>query len=91
MGENIYTVASGRIHWEDCQIQFSAMDDDTACLCTFPHNFKGVGIDREHVRSLALLGAAVVLAHQGELENDSNVIPYCIPEWIRDDIDKALK
>jgi hypothetical protein len=91
MGEHVYGVSGYRNEkWQDMAIQFSEMDDDTACLCTFPHNFTG-GIDAQHVRSLALLGAAVVLAHQGELEDDYNFLPFCIPTWIRDEIEKRIK
>jgi len=92
MGEQVYTV-SGRHDekWENVDIQFSDTDDTTACLCTFPHNFEQGGVDSEHVRSLALLGAAVVLAHQGELEDDYNFIPNCIPKWIIDEIDSKIK
>jgi len=98
MSEQVYTVSghtkaeyeeSESVEWTDYRIQFSEMDDDTACLCTFPHNFTD-GIDAQHVRSLALLGAAVVLAHQGELEEEYNFLPNCVPQWIRDEIAKRI-
>lgn len=93
MGEQIYTVY-GRFdakwgEWDEVEIQFSEMDDDTACLCTFPHNFNEK-LDAEHVRSLAMLGAAVVLAHQGELKETVNFLPHCLPQWIRDEIKRIV-
>jgi len=93
MGEQVYRVPRWTQggNWEDAAIQFSEGDDETACLCTFPHNFEQTGLDTERVRSLALLGAAVVLAHQGELKEEYNYLPYCVPQWIRDGIASALK
>ena len=93
MGEQVYTVY-GRFdtkwgEWDEVEIQFSEMDDDTGCLCTFPHNDNGE-LDAERVRSLAMLGAAVVLAHQGELK-DTNFLPFCLPQWIQDEIKRIVK
>lgn len=90
MSEQVYSVM-GMIDgkWANAEIQFSEMDDDTACLCTFPYNFNGK-LDAEHVRSLAMLGAAVVLAHQGELGDDMNFLPHCLPQWVRDEIERIV-
>ena len=96
MSEHVYTISgmviepSGEVKdWRDVRVEFSDTDDDTACLCTFPHNFMD-GLDTEHMRSLALLGAATVLAHQGELQDEYNIIPFCIPQWIRDEINRIV-
>ena len=97
MGEQVYTV-SGRLkgdetksgEWTNFKIQFSEIDDDTSCLCTFPHN-NGEKLDKEDVRSLAMLGAAVVLAHRGELEDEYNFLPHCLPQWIRDELKRILE
>lgn len=78
MGEQVYTVA-GRVgmQWADKTVQFSESDYG-GCLCTFPHN----GLDRGDVRLLAYLGAAVVLIHNGIIEDDANFLPNCLPEDI---------
>lgn len=68
-------------------IMFSEMNDDIGCLCTFPHN-DGDRLDAERVRSLAYLGAAVVLEHNGDLEHP--YLPKCLPDWIRNEIDRNL-
>jgi len=91
MGEQIYDVMGWNglpdSEWKQIGIQFSEMDDDWNCLCTFPHNDQGV-IDVSRMRSLALFGAAVVLAHNGEL--GSPILPNCVPEWIRNEIKRLL-
>ena len=68
-------------------IMFSEGDDEVGCLCTFPHN-DGDRLDVERVRSLAYLGAAVVLQKRGDLEHP--YLPGCLPAWIRDEIDRNL-
>jgi hypothetical protein len=90
VSESVYLVSGKRVTWEDFSIQFSEMDDDWQCLCTFPHN-DGAEISLSRLRSLALLGAAVVLAHNGELEEETNFLPLCIPKWIRDEITSKIK
>lgn len=57
--------------------------EDVRCLCTFPHNY------REDpalvpVRSLALLGAAVVLASREMLQpyDERHSIVDVLPAWI---------
>jgi len=68
-------------------IMFSEEYDHIGCLCTFPDN-DGDTLDAERVRSLAYLGAAVVLDQHGDLEHP--YIPACLPEWIRKEIDRNL-
>ena len=84
MGEQVYSI-------EGQEVQFSEVEDTYACLCTFPFNDKAFGgkLDADTVRSLALLGAAVCLAHQGELELP--ILPQGVPEWIRDEIDRVIQ
>ena len=69
-------------------IMFSEGDDTIRCLCTFPHN-DGEVLDAERVRSLAYLGAAVVLHHNGDLEHP--YLPACLPEWMRREIDRNIR
>lgn len=58
-------------------------ENDGGCLCTFPHNDnKYITIDR--LASLALLGAAVVLAKRGELS--IGYLPEGLPKWINNSI-----
>ena len=74
-------------HSGDFPIRFSEMNDDIGCLCTFPHNDFSP-LCKERVRSLAYLGAAVVLAQRDLL--DDGYLPNCLPERIRKGIDEAL-
>ena len=76
-----------RYHVGKYPLQFSEMDDDYICLCTFPHNDQGA-LTPDRVRSLALLGAAVVLARSCSLEHP--FLPACVPEWIRKEIDRVM-
>ena len=66
-------------------IQFSEDDDEFVCLCTFPYNDEAAGerLDPERVRSLALLGAAVVL---NRYDGDIGYLPDDLPRWIVDEI-----
>ena len=66
---------------------FSEGDDVINCLCTFPHN-DGTTLDAERVRSLAYLGAAIVLMKNGRIEH--GYLPKCLPQWMRDEIDRNL-
>lgn len=66
-------------------------DDDWGCACTFPHND---AIERrlcvERVATLALIGAAAVLAHRdGEIETDDS-LPGAVPDWIKAEIRRHL-
>lgn len=69
-------------------LKFSEGADDLGCLCTFPHN-DGKSLNAERVRSLAYLGAAVVLLRRKELEH--GYLPHCLPEWVRSEIDRHLQ
>ncbi|MFH1485963.1 MAG: hypothetical protein ABIH46_07830, partial [Chloroflexota bacterium] len=86
MGEQVYTVVS--IDGEEHYLQFSEDDVSYCCLCSFPTNDEAMGMDAERVRSLALLGAAVCLAHLDVL--DHGILPLAVPEWIRKGIDRAV-
>ena len=76
MSEEIYSVG-------DTTVQFSDTDETWRCLCTFPHN-DGNHLDSTRVASLALLGAAVVLANRGELNH--GMLPNAVPVWMRNEI-----
>ena len=84
MGENVYPVQDYDGNWLD--IRFSEMDDDYGCLCTFP--YRDERLDVEDIRDLALFGAAVRLAFEGELEH--GFLPDAVPEWIRKEIDRVV-
>lgn len=74
----------------DTTIKFNEVDDECRCLCTFPHN-DGETLDPERLRSLALLGAAVVLSQYGESEFDGwCCIPDSLPKWIDEEIRRIL-
>ncbi len=85
MGENVYPIQDYNGNW--IELQFSEMDDDYACLCTFPNNDMG-HLDADRVRSLALFGAAVRLVFDSGLEH--GFLPQAVPEWIRKEIDRVL-
>jgi hypothetical protein len=68
-------------------LHFSEINDSVGCLCTFPFN-DGDHLTTDRVRSLAYLGAAIVLAQRGELQ--SNIIPDCLPVWIKEGVDKQI-
>ena len=71
-----------------CRIHFSEMDDNVGCLCTFPGNdMEELSIER--LRSLAMLGAAIRLVHNCELEG-LVILPHALPKWIIDGINKYL-
>lgn len=85
MGCNYYAVYNPLD--DDFELHFSDSDDVWGCLCTFPYN-DGDKLDAERVRSLALFGAAVVLASRGDLEN--GFLPYAVPQWIQDEISRVV-
>ena len=68
-------------------MMFSEMNEDVGCLCTFPHN-DGKTLDPERVRSLAYLGAAVVLNSRGDAPH--GYIPSCLPDWMKKEIDRIV-
>ena len=78
MGEDVYTV-------NGINIMFSEADEEYSCLCTA----FSVGIDTETVRSLALLGSAVVLAGQDE-DSGYRYLPSYVPLEIREGIDEVV-
>lgn len=69
-------------------IHFSENQEEWGCLCTFPHN-DYERLNEGRVRDLALLGAAVVLIHEGRLNSDV-LLPRDIPDWIVKGIDRIL-
>lgn len=73
----------------DWSVHFSESDDDVGCLCTFPHN-DGDRLSPERVRSLAMLGAVVVLAHQSEAVNGWLYVPGSLPNWMRREIERLI-
>lgn len=99
MGCDSYGVSSRRSpgSWTTASIKFSESDDNYGCLCTFPHNYQSLAgegvpdaIDNDTVRSFAMLGVLVVLAHQGQLMDEYNYIPQSVPDWIRKRIEELL-
>ena len=61
--------------------------DDLGCLCTFPRNDDG-RLNAERVRSLAYLGAAVVLIRRDG--GGSTILPDDLPDWVRREIDRVV-
>ena len=103
MGERSYEVISAN-GIETYEISFAEMtlkdEDDFGCLCTFPGNDQHK-LTQHRLRALALLGAAVVLCtyeeneltdYVGQIDEDtfSIVLPYSLPNWIRDEIRRLL-
>lgn len=89
MSEQIYLVTG--YSGEEYDLQFSESNDDWACLCTSlrtPDSDDG-HLEIDTIRSLALLGAAVVLASRDDL--NSTLLPDCVPEWIRQDIIASVR
>ena len=74
----------------DAYVGFSEVDEDYRCLCTFPHNWTEQRLDSNDVRSLAMLGAAVILASQTQDDDARVYIPQDIPEWMRAEVDRVL-
>lgn len=69
--------------------RFSEAAEDVACLCTWPRNH-GHTIEPDTLRSLAMLGAAVVLYHQGAIE-DNVFLPFDLPEWVVEAIKAGVR
>ena len=100
MTEQVYTIAGkilgldgDSVEWIEREVGFSeCLTDGWSCLCTFPWADRGVRgeISSERVRSLALLGAAVVLIHNGDIQENNSYLPRCVPEYIREAIKKAI-
>lgn len=76
---------------EGATIHFTEVDGGVGCLCTFPHN-DGV-LYRSRLKSLALLGLAVVLLKRGAIKLSDEYldeslawayIPGSLPEyWVK--------
>lgn len=91
MGCDTYTVQGNYGSWRECSVRFSEADDGP-CLCTLASNYTTVkDFDADTIRSMAMLGAAVALMHDGKLGDDGYVyLPYSLPQHILDAIDKIL-
>lgn len=76
--------------YNDTRIRFSESDDEFGCLCTFPHN-NNYALCKDDVMSLAMLGAAVVLAKGNDKGENWVYLPYDIPDWIVDELKRILK
>jgi len=93
MGETRYTTNNGK------RVMFD-YESDCGCLCTFPYNNEVMGnkLSKGTIKNLALLGAAIAITankpssmvEQG-LYNNTYCLPDCIPEWIRNEINRILK
>lgn len=90
MGCDYYYIGTTAIHLSE--------NEDIGCLCTFPHNYEhDKQLDKDLIRSLAYLGASVVLARRNQKFNKNlpditsyTFIPECLPDWIKKEIDKHL-
>jgi hypothetical protein len=79
-----YNIGNGNL------LRFSESADDIACLCTFPHN-DGNELTPCRVRSLAYLGAMLMLSRRGTLGRGQYVyVPADLPKWMRDEIDRCV-
>lgn len=79
--------------WKDISFHFSQAEQGFGCLCTWPHDHPNYEerMDVDDLRSLALLGAAVVLAHAGKIESrDDTIFPSDIPKWFIDELNRLL-
>lgn len=90
MGCAYYNFYPVRGRWKPISFHFSESQGEWSCLCTFPHN-NGEQLDRDALRSLALLGAAVAMAHNGSFEGEETIFPHDVPEWVRKGIDALLE
>jgi len=83
MGCNTY-------HYYNTGIKFSESDDDVGCLCTFPHNDNEV-LCGGRIKSLAMLGAAIILVHQDRNYFDGwCTLPGNLPNWIVEGMNKHI-
>lgn len=104
MGEHVYRFDGlGGTEW---QAQFNEGEWDDAevpysCLCTFPGNdVSSDHLSAERVRGLAMLGAAVALAHNAPEELLAYeawagcwgvTLPQDLPRWICDEIVRLVR
>lgn len=84
MSERIYTVKGIEGEFD---LEFSSEKSEWRCLCTWPA-CDGDILEPSSVRSLALLGAAVVLVWDDKLEY--GILPNAVPEWIREEIKRIV-
>lgn len=85
MGEHVYNVG------DKITARFSESDDSFGCLCTFPGNdrLEDNRINSERVRSLALLGMAVIMTHDIRDNKEHRInLPYEVPELWRKRLDE---
>jgi len=80
-------------NFNDIGIHFSD-NSDVSCLCTFPHNYEhNHKLDREIIKSLAMLGAAIALIYHDEENKYKSkyfFLPHGLPEWIEEELNKFL-
>lgn len=81
-----YIDEDGVHNWapDSARLYFS---DDTQCLCTWPYLEH---LCASELRSLAYLGAAVVLAHHGKLEATYLPLPNSLPAEIVNFINDSI-
>lgn len=78
--------------YRDEYLHFGEGEGGAACLCTFPGN-DGEALDPDRLRSLAFLGAGVVLASGQAIQGDGdspNFLPDCLPEWLVREIHRLV-
>ena len=88
MGCNIY-------RYNNIPIDFRYADDEFPCVCTFPYNNRAFGykLEAEDVRSLALLGAAIVMIHNRDEDIQGKkwiTIPDDLPDWVTKEICRLI-
>lgn len=88
MGEHVYEVG------DKITVRFSEDDESFSCLCTFPFNddLEKGKIMLYRVRSLALLGMAVIMAHKIRDNEEHRInLPFDVPELWRKRLDEFFK
>jgi hypothetical protein len=88
MGCNYHELAN------DCHAKFNEFDDKTSCLCSV-NLHQGDLPDQSQVRSLAMLGAALLYSQQALDSGDHSVknvrsIQAMLPDELRAAIDEAF-
>ena len=99
MCEHVYAFYG--LHSPEWEARFSDDHDGISCLCTFPGNDAALGrLSAERVRGLAMLGAAVALAHNApemvvpDSDDDSCLgifLPDGLPKWIQNEIVRLVR
>lgn len=81
-------------HAEEGSVKFDEDNIDTACLCCFTGEegrYVDSPLDRDTVRSMAYLGAAVVLLRRNDSPDGKHLyLPDDLPAWVRAGIDAIL-